>query len=236
MNLFFSPDITPPSHLFDKEESAHIVRVLRLKEGDSLHLTDGQGNLYEAAIQRADPKRCEVSLHTHTLTPSHPHPLHIAIAPTKNINRFEWFLEKATEIGISEITPLVCAHSERTVVKTERLAKVLVAAMKQSLKTWLPVLHESQHFGKLIRQPFSGQKFIAYCETGSEELLQKIYVRGKPTLILIGPEGDFSPEEVEQAVKEGFIPVSLGNSRLRTETAGVVASAAVAVLDDWITG
>ncbi|MFC2101873.1 16S rRNA (uracil(1498)-N(3))-methyltransferase [Bacteroidota bacterium] len=225
MNLFYSSDIVPPSHQFDKEESTHIVRVLRLKEGDTLHLTDGKGILYEAEIMQADPKRCEVTLHSHTLTPSHPQTLHIAIAPTKNISRFEWFLEKSTEIGISEITPLICSHSERTVVKIERLNKILVAAMKQSLKSWLPILKEPLKFDTLIRQKFSGQKFIAYCETGSEELLQKIYTPGEPALILVGPEGDFSPEEVEEAKKQGFIPVSLGESRLRTETAGVVACA-----------
>jgi len=196
--------------------------VLRLKEGDQLHLTDGIGSLYVAEISQADPKACEVTIHSHTLTPSNLNTLHIAIAPTKNINRFEWFLEKATEIGINDITPLICAHSERTVVKTERFRKILVTAMKQSLKMWLPTLHESKRFSELIRNNFTGQKFIAYCETGSEELLQKIYKPGDPTLILIGPEGDFSPEEVKHAKKEGFVPVSLGNSRLRTETAGVV--------------
>ncbi len=223
MTLFYAPNIVPPSHSFDREESAHIVRVLRLKEGDRVHLTDGKGTLYEGEILVAQPKHCEVTLLSHTLIPSHPHTLHVAIAPTKNINRFEWFLEKATEIGIDEIIPLICAHSERKVVKTERLRKILVAALKQSLKSWLPALHEPQTFHALIRQGFVGQKFIAYCETGSEELLQKVYIPGKSALILIGPEGDFSPEEVVKAMQEGFIPVSLGTSRLRTETAGVVA-------------
>ena len=173
MNLFYSPDITPPFHRFDREESTHIVRVLRLKEGDTLHMTDGKGTLYLCEITTADPKGCEVAVHPHTFTPSNPYALHIAIAPTKNINRFEWFLEKATEIGINNITPIICAHSERKVVKTERLHKILVAAMKQSLKMWLPTLHEPKRFGEFIRQNFAGQKFIAYCETGSEELLQK---------------------------------------------------------------
>lgn len=139
------------------------------------------------------------------------------------MNRFEWFLEKATEIGIDEITPLICAHAERATVKSERLKKILIAAMKQSLKSCLPVLHEPQPFGELIRKRCPGQKFIAYCETGTEALLQKVLKRGESALILIGPEGDFSPEEVEQAREAGFIPVSLGKSRLRTKTAGVMA-------------
>jgi len=231
MNLFYSPEIHPPSHAFDREESGHIVRVLRLKQGDVIHLTDGKGILYEGRIQTADPKHCEAILHSHTLIPSHPHPLHIAIAPTKNINRFEWFLEKATEIGIREVTPLICTHSERTSVKTERLIKILVAAMKQSLKSWLPVLHEPVTFGELISRKFQGQKFIAYCGTGSDDLLQNMYHQGEQALILIGPEGDFSPEEVVQAVKEDFIPVSLGSSRLRTETAGVVACVTVQIVN-----
>ncbi len=229
MNLFYSPSITPPSHQFDREESAHIVRVLRLKEGNLLLLTDGKGHLYRCKVVDANPKTCRVNLVSTEELITNSYHLHIAIAPTKNINRFEWFLEKATEIGINEITPMVCDHSERTGVKTERLQKVLIAAMKQSLKTWLPALHEPKRFGALIREEFSGQKFIAYCETGSEALFQTIYKPGKPALILIGPEGDFSPEEVTQAIQEGFIPVSLGNSRLRTETAGVVACTTVQI-------
>ncbi|TSA26044.1 MAG: 16S rRNA (uracil(1498)-N(3))-methyltransferase [Bacteroidetes bacterium] len=223
MNLFYSPAVSPSSHTFDKEESAHIVRVLRLKEGDSLHLTNGKGSLYECTISLADPKRCNVSLDSHTLFPPSPHPLHIAIAPTKNISRFEWFLEKATEIGVDAITPLICTRSERTIVKTDRLQKVLIAAMKQSSKTWLPALRDLQPFRELIRGPFNGQRFIAWCETETEALLQKVLIPDQPVLILIGPEGDFSDEEVGQAIAAGFTPVSLGSSRLRTETAGVVA-------------
>lgn len=231
MNLFYSPDILPPSHYFDREESSHIVRVLRLKEGDQIHLTDGKGVLYLCDILVADPKRCEVALHSPLLTNHNPVTLHIAIAPTKNTNRFEWFLEKATEIGIDTITPLICAHSERTMVKTERLQKVLIAALKQSLKSWLPELLEPLPFNELIRKPFSGQKYIAYCGTGAEELLQKTFLRGIPALVLIGPEGDFSPGEVEQAIREGFIPISLGTSRLRTETAGVVTCVIIQLLN-----
>ena len=231
MNLFYSPDINAPDHLFDQEESSHITRVLRLKEGDPLHLTDGKGQLYRCEVVDAQPKACRVKILSSETPEKHPYHLHVAMAPTKNINRFEWFLEKATEIGIDEITPLICAHSERTMVKTERLNRILVAAMKQSLKSWLPMLHEPQPFHDFIRSGFSGQKFIAYCETGSGELLQKVYSPSKSALILIGPEGDFSPDELEQAKQAGFIPVSLGNSRLRTETAGIVACAMIQVLN-----
>ncbi|MBN1198778.1 MAG: 16S rRNA (uracil(1498)-N(3))-methyltransferase [Bacteroidales bacterium] len=223
MNLFYSPCIIPPSHHFEREESTHIIRVLRLKEGDQIHLTDGKGALYLCDILVADPKRCEVSLHASLLLDRIAPPLHIAIAPTKNTNRFEWFLEKSTEIGIDTITPLICSRSERTGIKTERFQKVLIAAMKQSIKAWLPELREPVSFNEIIHKPFMGQKFIAYCETGAEELLQKSFQKGIPALILIGPEGDFSPGEVAEAIREGFIPVSLGKSRLRTETAGVVA-------------
>jgi len=223
MNLFYSPNIKQPIHQLPEEESKHIHRVLRMEEGDELFLTDGQGVMYRCEISSVSPKKCQVRILSTEETPANPFQLHIAIAPTKNINRFEWFLEKATEIGIDEITPLICAHSERKVVKSDRLNKVLIAALKQSLKSRLPQIHESVSFNELIHREFEGQRFIAYCETGEEELLQKVYLPGSSALILIGPEGDFSPEEIEQAKQAGFIPVSLGNSRLRTETAGIVA-------------
>lgn len=230
MNLFYAPDIPPPFHHFDREESGHIVRVLRLREGDQIHLTDGKGSLYLGDIVAADPKGCEVALHPPVLMDHIPPPLHIAIAPNKNINRFEWFLEKSSEIGIDVITPLICARSERSEVKPERLQKVLIAAMKQSLQTWLPELHGPATFSEMIKKPFPGQKYIAYCETGEETLLKRTLQPGIPALILIGPEGDFSPREVTLAVSEGFLPVSLGPSRLRTETAGVVACVMVKTL------
>jgi len=183
--------------------------------------------MYRCEISLASHKKCLVRILSTEKTPANPVQIHIAIAPTKNINRFEWFLEKATEIGIDEITPLVCAHSERKIVKPDRLNKVLIAALKQSLKSWLPHIHQPVSFNELIHREFDGQKFIAWCEAGEEDLLQKIYLPGSSALILVGPEGDFSPEEVEQATQAGFIPVSLGNSRLRTETAGVVACSTV---------
>ena len=234
MHLFYSSNIVQPFHLLSEEESKHIHRVLRLNERDELFLTDGKGVRYRCEITHASPKKCQVRILSTEETPAHPTQLHIAIAPTKNINRFEWFLEKATEIGIDEITPLICTHSERKVVKSDRLKKVVIAAMKQSLKSWLPEIHQSISFNELIHRRFDGQKFIAYCETGKEELLQKMYLPGSSALILVGPEGDFSPEEVEQATQAGFIPVSLGNSRLRTETAGIVACMTFQLLNQGI--
>ncbi|PKP33695.1 MAG: 16S rRNA (uracil(1498)-N(3))-methyltransferase, partial [Bacteroidetes bacterium HGW-Bacteroidetes-17] len=157
--------------------------------------------------------------------------VHMAVAPTKSIDRYEWFLEKATEIGIDRITPIICEHSERKEVKINRLEKVVISALKQSLKAYLPKLSETVKFNHFINQPFEGQKFIAYCE-GEPPLLKKLYIPKTDVLILIGPEGDFSPDEVEQAIKKGFIPVSLGNSRLRTETAAIAACHAINLLND----
>jgi 16S rRNA (uracil1498-N3)-methyltransferase len=155
----------------------------------------------------------------------------MAVAPTKNIDRFEWFLEKATEIGVDEITPLFCEHSEREIVKLQRLEKVLVSAMKQSLKAWLPILHPPVKFNEFVSKERKGQKFIGYCETGIESALSTIYIPGNDTVILIGPEGDFSKHEVDHATKSGFLPVSLGSSRLRTETAGIVACHSIGILN-----
>jgi 16S rRNA (uracil1498-N3)-methyltransferase len=224
MNLFFAPDIKEGFYQLTEEESKHIVRVLRMNSGDSIFLTDGLGTMVEASIVDPDSKKCIVkTLKTIREYQKRPFHLHIAIAPTKNIDRFEWFLEKSTEIGIDVITPLICNHSERTKVKTDRLQKVIIAAMKQSLKAYLPTLEEPADFTCFLQRPFDGQKFIAYCAQNVPAELKNIYSKSAKTLILIGPEGDFSHEEVELAKKQGFIPISLGKSRLRTETAGIVA-------------
>lgn len=224
MNLFFAPDIKEGFYQLPEEESKHIVRVLRMKTGDSIFLTDGLGNLTEASIVDAASKLCTVKTiktsHAYQKRPFH---LHIAMAPTKNIDRFEWFLEKSTEIGIDVITPLICAHSERAHVKTDRLQKVLIAAMKQSLKAYLPKLDKPVEYKQFTQIPFDGEKYIAYCGLDDTAELKNIYRKDAKTLILIGPEGDFSPEEVNLAKKHGFIPITLGKSRLRTETAGIVA-------------
>jgi 16S rRNA (uracil1498-N3)-methyltransferase len=232
MHLFYTPDLDPEFFSLTEEETRHVTKVLRLTEGDRVYLTDGRGNLCEAIILDAKSKKCLVQcgpvIHEYDKRPFH---LHIAIAPTKNIDRFEWFLEKSTEIGIEEITPLFCSHSERTHLKTERLQKVLISALKQSQKAYLPQLNEPVKFPEFISKEFSGGKFIGYCETGDEEELQKVYEKGTDALVLIGPEGDFEPEEIELAKKHDFIPISLGKSRLRTETAGVVACHTITLLN-----
>lgn len=223
MHVFYTPDIQTRPEL-PEEEAAHAVRVLRLQAGDEVTLTDGQGNFYRAEISTATPKRCLVKiLETQPQAPLWQGHLHIALAPTKNMDRTEWFAEKATEIGIDELTFLNCRFSERKVIKTERIAKILVSAIKQSLKARLPRLNEMTDFNKFIAQPFSGQKFIAHCYEGEKVLLKDAVRRGEDALVLIGPEGDFSEEEVGKAIENGFVPISLGKSRLRTETAALVA-------------
>lgn len=231
MNLFYAPDIGGHIHSLNKEDSNHLARVFRAKNGDTVYITDGKGAIYKCVITDANPKNCQVEIVDKTAGKDRKSfILQIAIAPTKNISRFEWFLEKSTEIGIDVITPLLCDHSERKVIKTDRSNRVLIAAMKQSLKSHLPVLHELTKFSDFIRKPFEGQKFIAFVNDNTDELID-ICRRNTNTLLLIGPEGDFSKEEITEAEKLGFIPVGLGPSRLRTETAGVVACHTVNILN-----
>lgn len=223
MHVFYTPHIQTSAEL-PEEEAAHAVRVLRLQPGDEVMLTDGEGCFYRAEITTATNKRCLVRvLETQPQAPLWSGHLHIAMAPTKNMDRTEWFAEKATEIGFDELTFLNCRFSERRVIKTERIAKILVSAMKQSLKARLPRLNEMTEFDRFVTQPFTGQKFIAHCYEGEKPLLKDVVQHGEDALVLIGPEGDFSPEEVEKALANGFRPISLGRSRLRTETAALVA-------------
>ena len=233
MQLFYAPDLRGEHHTLDEQESKHLIRVLRKRIGDTITLTDGKGKFYTGELINEDHRRCELRIidvkEDKSKRAFH---LHIAIAPTKNINRFEWFLEKACEIGIDEISPMICQRSERKVIKTERLNKVITSAMKQSLKAFHPVLNDARDFREVIESDSSGQKFIAYVEEGEHPLLQSLYKAGEDAFILIGPEGDFSPEEVQQAKENGFQLVSLGESRLRTETAGVVAVHTVAMLNN----
>ena|ERR1035437_3533437 len=224
MHLFYTPDLQHQVHILSEEESKHCTRVLRLSEGNNIFLTDGKGLFCEAVIKNANPKACMIEIIKRTKEYGKlEFSLSIAIAPTKNIERFEWFLEKVTEIGIDKVIPLICRYSERKEIKPDRLEKVIVSAMKQSQKAYLPELSPIQLFKDFICKPFSGDKFIAHCINGEKPLLGNLVKQGVNILILIGPEGDFSAEEVEIAISQGFIPVSLGNSRLRTETAGVVA-------------
>lgn len=223
MHVFYTPDIQTKAEL-PEEEAQHCTRVLRLTNGDEITLTDGKGNLYRAEISAATNKRCLVTIketiYQEPLWSCH---LHIAMAPTKNMDRNEWFTEKATEIGFDELTFLNCRFSERKVIKTERIEKILVSAIKQSLKARIPQLNEMTDFDKFIAQDFKGQKFIAHCYEGEKPLLKDVLEKGVDVLVLIGPEGDFSEEEVKKAIERGFAPISLGKSRLRTETAALVA-------------
>lgn len=223
MHVFYTPDIATSPEL-PEEEAGHCLRVLRLSIGDEIMLTDGKGCFYKAVISAASGKRCQVKV-TETIPQEKGWNgwLHIAMAPTKNMDRTEWFAEKATEIGFDELTFLNCRYSERKVIKTERIEKILVSAVKQSLKAAKPVLNEMTDFNSFIARDFGGQKFIAHCYEGEKQLLKEVIHPGEDALVLIGPEGDFSEEEVEKAIANGFRPISLGKSRLRTETAALVA-------------
>lgn len=224
MHIFYTPDISGTQYTLDETESKHCIRVLRLEQGHEIILVDGKGGFFTAQIVDPNPKRCSVKVIKSELNFGlRSFQVHVAIAPTKNIERIEWFLEKTTEIGINHITPLLCRFSERKEIKTERLEKVMVSAMKQSLKAYLPQLDPLTKFNDFISQPFDGQKFIAHCDEQHRDSLKKMILPNQNYLILIGPEGDFSSEEIKMAIDAGFHPVSLGDSRLRTETAGVVA-------------
>ena len=223
MHVFYTPDIQAHAEL-PEEEAAHAVRVLRLQAGDEVMLTDGKGCFYRAEISTATNKRCLVNiLETLPQAPLWKGHLHIAMAPTKNMDRIEWFVEKATEIGFDELSFLNCRFSERKVIKTERIEKIVVSAIKQSLKARKPVINEMVGFGRFMQREFAGQKFIAHCYEGEKPLLKDVLQPGEDSVILIGPEGDFSREEVEKAEAMGFRSISLGKSRLRTETAALVA-------------
>lgn len=223
MHVFYVPEISVRQEL-PEEEAAHCLRVLRLSQGDEITLTDGRGCFYKAQITAATGKRCLFTiLEQETQPPLWRGHLHLAMAPTKNMDRTEWFAEKATEIGMDELSFLNCRFSERKVIKTERIEKIVVSAVKQSLKARKPQVNEMVPFEKFIRQDFPGDKFIAHCYEGEKPLLKDVLTSDRDTLVLVGPEGDFSPEEVELAVSQGFRPISLGKSRLRTETAALVA-------------
>lgn len=224
MHIFYTPAISGNTYVLDEAESKHCVRVLRLETGHQITLVDGRGGFYLAEIADPNPRRCAVKVIKSEMNFGlRNFQVHIAIAPTKNIERLEWFLEKATEIGIDSVTPLLCRYSERKEIKTDRLEKVMISAMKQSMKAYLPKINPLTRFSDFVRQPFDGQKFIAHCEEQHRDLLTSKILLQEKYLILIGPEGDFSTEEIHEAIQYGFHPVSLGESRLRTETAGVVA-------------
>ncbi len=234
MQLFYNPTIneTTQQFYFDKDESRHIVKVLRKTSGDTVLLTNGKGWLFTAKILVADIKNCLAEITVKTLQKQRSCNLHLAVAPTKMNDRYEWFLEKATEIGIESITPIICEHSERKVIKPERYEKILQAAMKQSLSAYLPKLNAAISFTDFITQTHKGQLFIAHCEKTNKKSLKQVLKSNSNVTILIGPEGDFSTAEIALAIKHNFSPVTLGQTRLRTETAAIVACHSVAFINE----
>lgn len=236
MHLFYAPDFAPPEYILNEEESRHCIRVLRLRTGDDIHITDGKGNLFCCRIVRPDPQRCLVAtVNEEREYGKLPYRLTMAVAPTKNADRFEWFLEKATEIGVAEIVPLETAHSERRTFKPERAEKVITSAMKQSLKAYRPLLHPLTPFEAFVGRPFPCRRLIAHCEEALSPAGKRPMVcvlrAGEDAQVLIGPEGDFSPEEVALALRCGFEEITLGTQRLRTETAAVTATVMAAVVN-----
>lgn len=223
MHIFYTPDITQNTYTLNEEESKHCVRVLRLPVGALVNLVDGRGGFYTAEITSDNPKKVSLSiLKVETEFNKRNHYLHIAVAPTKNIDRIEWFLEKATELGIDEITPIITDRSERRVVKEDRLNKVITSAVKQSIKAYHPILNESIPFNKFLNSSIEGEKLIAHCIDNQEKkYISELVMPHQKYLVLIGPEGDFTPEEVNLALNKGFKPLTLGDNRLRTETAAL---------------
>jgi 16S rRNA (uracil1498-N3)-methyltransferase len=234
MQLFYNPTISEKdtSFVFDKEESKHIIKVLRKKESDILFVTNGLGFIFKTEIALASDSKCMVSILSFEKEEPSKVQLHLAVAPTKMNERYEWFLEKATEIGIQEITPIICEHSERKVVKNDRFQKIIESAMKQSLHYYIPKLNEPITYKEFIKKDFKGQKFIAHCEETYKKSLKDALILNENITLLIGPEGDFSTKEIKLASENNYIPVSLGKTRLRTETAAVVACHSVALLNE----
>ena len=221
----FAPDLTPAAATYQlsEEESKHAVRVLRLSVGDEVVLVDGCGGLYTAAVAEANPKRCQLRIMQHTHVAPRPHFTHVAVAPTKNLDRMEWFVEKAVEVGVERISFLRCARSERRELKLERLEKIVVSALKQSGQAWLPQLDEMTDFTAFVAAITPETTFIAHLEEGERTALSQVVGQELGCCVLIGPEGDFTPAEIALALGRGIRPVTLGASRLRTETAALAA-------------
>ena len=234
MQLFYNSAINEGSEFFsfDKEESKHIIKVLRKKDTDILYVTNGLGFLFKTEITLASDTKCTVRIVSVEKSVTPKYQLHLAVAPTKMNDRYEWFLEKATEIGISEITPIICDHSERKAIKTDRFDKIIQSAMKQSNQFYLPKLNEPISFKDFIKVQNNGLQFIAHCEETNKKSLKNILKPNENITILIGPEGDFSEKEIQLALENNYIPISLGNTRLRTETAAIVACNSVAFVNE----
>ena len=225
MQIFYAPDITGDTYTLDEKESKHLIRVLRMTKGESVKLIDGNGILYEGIISNPDQNKCSIDI-TGKIKDfeKRNYRLHIAISPLKNPERFEWFIEKSVEIGIDEITPLLCRNTEKPGIKSERLNNLIISAMKQSLKATKTILNEPASFKDFINKDLMGIRMIAHCDKSNERKnVSEVYSKNDNSIILIGPEGDFTRDEVDSAVNRGFLPVHLGQSRLRTETAGVAA-------------
>ncbi|MEN9981336.1 MAG: hypothetical protein RL542_1123 [Bacteroidota bacterium] len=234
MQLFYNSTIneTTESFTFDREESKHIIKVLRKKDGDILFVTNGLGYLFKTEITLASDSKCTVQMVSFEKSAPSNFKLHLAVAPTKMNDRYEWFLEKATEIGIQEITPIICDHSERKVTNTDRFEKIILSAMKQSNELYLPKLNPAISFKEFIKQQNEGLRLIAHCEETDKKTLKSVVHPNTNITVLIGPEGDFSEKEIALALEQKYIPVSLGNTRLRTETAAVVACHSVVFVNE----
>jgi 16S rRNA (uracil1498-N3)-methyltransferase len=234
MQLFYNPNIdeTTENFTFDKVESKHIIKVLRKKDTDILHVTNGAGCLFETEITLASDSKCTVKIISFQKKPKSKYHLHLAVAPTKMNDRYEWFLEKATEIGVHEITPIICERSERKVINNERFDKIILAAMKQSNELYLPKLNEAVTFKDFLKTKNEGLQLIAHCEETDKKTLKSVLKHNENITMLIGPEGDFSEKEIAMAIENGLVPVSLGNTRLRTETAAIAACHSVAFFNE----
>ena len=234
MQLFYNINIneTTENFSFDKEESKHIIKVLRKKDTDILYVTNGLGLLFKTEITLASDSKCTVKIISFEKSVTPKFHLHLVVAPTKMNDRFEWFLEKATEIGIHEITPIICDRSERKVINTERFDKILLTAMKQSNVLFLPKLNNAIPLKEFLKKKQQGLNFIAHCEETDKKTLKTALKPNENVTILIGPEGDFTEKEIELALDSNYIPVSLGNTRLRTETAAIVACHSVVFVNE----
>lgn len=222
-HTFYAPDLTLPTYTLPEDESKHAVRVLRLSPGDAVELVNGQGSIFQAEVEVADAKRCSLRILHEQQVPRRAYQVHLAVAPTKNLDRMEWLVEKATEMGVDKITFLRCARSERRELKLERLQKIAVSALKQSGQAWLPELTELTDFSQFLPTVAAETTFIAHLAEGDRTPLSHVAAQGTECCILIGPEGDFNPQEIEAAFARGIRPVTLGASRLRTETAALAA-------------
>ncbi|GAA4279071.1 16S rRNA (uracil(1498)-N(3))-methyltransferase [Aquimarina mytili] len=233
MQLFYNDTLTTSSTeiKFSREESKHIAKVLRKNEGDVLYITNGKGYLFTACITFSNPSQCHAVIESHKKQEHRKYRLHLAVAPTKMNDRYEWFLEKATEIGIDEITPIICDHSERKVIKHERFERILLSATKQSLQCYLPKLNPAISFSDFVAQKNEDQLLIAHCEETKKQSLKNVVTSKLNTTILIGPEGDFSKKEIQNALSKGYLPITLGETRLRTETAAMVAAHSIAFIN-----